>query len=273
MASYEAVEQSNDDGMPVRLYEFQLGNAIWRYCDVAHDVTVGGVVYLPLAISDEGFTQNGELNGDEFQITMPANQQPALLYDTTPPFESVTVKVRRWHYGSPSAAVIASGFIYSTNRSSSATMVLTCRVLLASLDQLGLRLSWSKQCSYGLYDRQCKVNRDNFRLTAAVTAKTGASVTMTGAGANGNNYYAGGYIEFSRGVGGVLDRLGISSQSGNQLQLLGTTEHISVGQTINAYPGCNYTPSTCQTRFNNLLNYGGFPQMPDKSLFDGDPIL
>ena len=34
------------------------------------------------------------------------------------------------------------------------------------------------------------------------------------------------------------------------------------GDTFTVYYGCDHTPGTCQSKFNNLANFRGFPYIP-----------
>ncbi len=36
----------------------------------------------------------------------------------------------------------------------------------------------------------------------------------------------------------------------------------SAGDTFTVYYGCDHTPGTCQSKFNNLANFRGFPYVP-----------
>jgi hypothetical protein len=53
---------------------------------------------------------------------------------------------------------------------------------------------------------------------------------------------------------------------------------VGSGTTFNAVPGCNRSPDTCRTKYDNLANFGGFPHVPDFNPFsDGldtdDPTI
>ena len=37
---------------------------------------------------------------------------------------------------------------------------------------------------------------------------------------------------------------------------------IEIGDQITVIPGCNKTVPTCTNKFNNVLNYGGFTEIP-----------
>jgi uncharacterized phage protein (TIGR02218 family) len=36
----------------------------------------------------------------------------------------------------------------------------------------------------------------------------------------------------------------------------------AVGDAFTVYQGCDHTPGTCQSKFNNLANFRGFPFVP-----------
>ncbi|AAP96358.1 hypothetical protein HD_1576 [[Haemophilus] ducreyi 35000HP] len=54
---------------------------------------------------------------------------------------------------------------------------------------------------------------------------------------------------------------------------MGGTQKLSVGTQIKVYPGCDGRASTCLKKFNNMLNYGGIPHMPNKSPYDGSRVF
>lgn len=273
MPDFNSEEISNDRGTPVYLYEFRLGTKQWRYASSIHDITVDGATYQSSAISDEGVSQSGDATGDDLKVSLPASSEVALLYTTTPPSETLNVIVRRYHYGNTVAAIVWNGIVRNAVRQDSLTTELSCRALLASLNRVGLRLSWGRNCPHALYDSECRVNRNNYGVTGPVASKGGTFLTVTGINGYGAGYFSGGYIQFPFGEGGAFERIGIEGHSGTRLDLIGTTERIVVGTSVTVYPGCARTAAVCNIKFNNLLNYGGFPHMPDKSPFDGDPVF
>jgi hypothetical protein len=49
--------------------------------------------------------------------------------------------------------------------------------------------------------------------------------------------------------------------------MLGLTDGMTVGDAVAIYPGCDRTPNTCQSKFNNLANDGSFSFMPGQTPF------
>jgi len=43
--------------------------------------------------------------------------------------------------------------------------------------------------------------------------------------------------------------------------------------TVTLYPGCPRDRQTCNDRFNNLENYGGFDWIPSRNPFNGSSIV
>ena len=56
-------------------------------------------------------------------------------------------------------------------------------------------------------------------------------------------------------------------------QLLAVLPGLAVGVAFEAFAGCDRTFATCQSKFGNSLNFGGFPWIPAKNPFAGDSIV
>ncbi len=149
---------------------------------------------------------------------------------------------------------------------------IACQPLSASMDRVGLRLTYMRSCPHALYDVNCGVNRDQFKVAATVSTLTGSAIEYSSAAMLPDGRAAGGYIEWSIGSG-ELERRSILAHSGSTLTLLGGTDGLSAGQAITVYPGCRQTTADCHDYFANLDNFGGFPAMPGTSPFDGNPVF
>jgi len=93
--AYGDYEYSNEDGKPVALYEFTIGTKAWRYTSDSEPVVANGETYQPVPISDNGTTQSGEAQNDDFVVTLPASTEIAQLFIGTPPSEEIWLTVRR----------------------------------------------------------------------------------------------------------------------------------------------------------------------------------
>lgn len=270
--AFAQYENSNYDGKPVVLYEFRLGSAAWFYCGGESDLPFGGRTYVAMAVGHEIFSMSGNPTSDDFTINISANAEVTKLFNGTPPSEPIEVAVRTLHHGDTEAPVVWSGTVKAGRRVSMVEFSLNCNSLLATLNRNGLRLFWQRGCQHMLYDRLCDVDRTAFATTVQVTSLSGTSVSASIFDTFANGYFAGGYLSFV-GAYGTTERRAIERHAGSTLHLLGASDGIAVGAWITAYPGCNRTSAMCEEKFNNLDNYGGFPHLPNKSPFDGDPVF
>lgn len=275
--TFDVAERSNYDGQPIALYEFSIGTHVWRYTSDEEKFTLPGspdpLVFDPLAISDSGIVQSGDGQKNDVSITLPSNAPIAQLFTTTPPSEEIWVKIRRGHHGETIAPVIWVGTLSSSKQTGLRTTTLTNQMLTATFNRNGLRLGWGRGCPHALYDRNCRVNKTLWAVAMTVLSFDGNSIVSPSLALFENNYFSGGFFEFIMPPG-IVERRAIERHAGeNWFTILGTTEGISVGMSIMVYPGCNRTMNVCQNRFANIANYGGFPHLPAKSPFNGDPIF
>jgi len=270
--SFTATEISNSDGLPVILYQFQRDGIYWRYAASDENVTLSGNTYTALAISHDSIVQSGETTQDEFKISVPITLSVAQQYLNNTPSSTLNVTVRRLHRGDTEAPVIWVGTLDRVKAINDATAEMICRNALATLARGGLRLGWTRQCTHMLHDSQCKVLKDSFRRDGFVTAITGLVVTSPGLAGTPVGALLGGYIEWTTAEGYVERRTVVADGDGT-VTVLGTLIGLEVGDAIIGYFGCPRTAVACDTIFSNLANYGGFPHIPEKSPFDGDPVF
>lgn len=144
--------------------------------------------------------------------------------------------------------------------------------LSATMSSAGLRLCWGRNCPYTLYSYGCGVEQQHFAVGATIEAKNGVSITVTLPSDLPSNWFRAGLVEW-RDHEGVIETRAITTQAGNQLTLMGGTKGIEVGMKVTAYPGCDGRVQTCAEKFQNVLNFGGIPHMPNKSPYDGSRVF
>ena len=129
-------------------------------------------------------------------------------------------------------------------------------------------------CRFTLFDYGCSLLRSNFaKSETAVSGSTQSllvlSDTSSPAWWNANMTFAQGSLQFT---GGQNSGLWASIKSQNaatgifpaQISLQGTMPFpVSIGDAFMAYPGCNKTITACENQFNNLINIGSNPFVPN----------
>jgi uncharacterized phage protein (TIGR02218 family) len=270
--AYDQTERSNNQGLPVTLYEFTFGSTTWRYSSDEEDAQVGSETYAGLPISDSGVVQSGDASSDEMTVTMPKREPVAIMLNGQPPSEKIWLVIRKMHRGGIEAPIVWIGYVVSCKQTDTVSVEISCKMLTAGFDRNGLRLSWGRQCPHALYDMSCTVNKALHAVSFQVDAIRGNSVVSSALSALPSGHLSNGFFEWPRFVGAV-ERRGIEIHGADSFTILGTATGLSVGDWITAYPGCARTRSDCKGKFNNLSNYGGVPHMPGKSPFRGDPVF
>lgn len=280
--SYEAIESSIEQGRPVSFYEFTYGGIVWRYTSADQPLVANGHTWQPAAITDDGVRQTGEISSDAMTITAPSWVGPGQLFMSGTPSRGVQVSVYQRQEGDPDGQVVAVyvGEVSQVNYPLPGSCRITAETLMASLEREGLRLAWQRACPYALYDPvTCKLDKTEWGRGFTVLAIDGQTATVEFAaegplgplGPPADGYFNDGYVEWNHPMRGI-ELLAVESQVGSRIVFFSFAPELMPGATGIAYPGCNLSPAACQG-FGNYDNYGGHPDLPGKSPFDGDPVF
>ena len=113
----------------------------------------------------------------------------------------------------------------------------------------------------------CKVNLAPLTVTGTLTGVTSNSVFQDTARTEALDYFGEGSIAFTSGANAGLKPLEIKSYAAD-----GTiTTHepffytVAVGDAYTMIPGCRKRLEDCRDKYNNVLNFGGFANMPTSS--------
>lgn len=271
--SYELIEVSNDLGRPLFLYEFEVGDKIWRYTPSTDPVAAKGEMYLPINIEDQGISQTGEAQSDTVKINIDFNAEVVSLFKITPPINSVTVRRLVRHEFDPEVAVNYVGFVSQVNFGEIGIAQFDCITLSPTMQRNGLRLYWSRTCPYSLYDKNtCRVKKENFAVQAVVEKAANGIIKAKAFSYRDDGWFIGGFVEWVSDRTGATEARAIDDHVGDEISLLGKSDGIPIGTPVKVYPGCPKTIEKCRSMFGNEDNYGGYPHLPGTSPFNGDPL-
>lgn len=123
-------------------------------------------------------------------------------------------------------------------------------------------LTYQPGCQWPLYGAGCTLSASAFAVSGA--AASGGALLFDSNLTNPDQYFDEGYLTFTSGVNNGLTR-GIrqyANASGQVLLWVPLPFAPNVGDTFNAYPGCDKLQATCSGKFNNLINFQGKPYIP-----------
>jgi len=200
---------------------------------------------------------SGALNAD----TLNEDDLAAGLYDAA--------EVELWlvDWSEPALRVlIAKGTLGEVRRDGTA-FVAEVRGLSQALGEESGRL-YTSNCGADLGDGRCKINLDapayrGVGTVAAVTATS--SFAASGLDAFADGWFTAGKLTFTGGANaGLSVEVKTHRVSGGvRLDLWQAMPHpIEAGDTFAVTAGCDKRFATCYGRFNNIVNFRGFPHIP-----------
>ncbi|WP_026606954.1 DUF2163 domain-containing protein [Methylocapsa acidiphila] len=167
--------------------------------------------------------------------------------------------LKTWTEPPIGSVVLFKGRVGAVDNVGRTTAQLTVNSDLVLLDIEMPRNIYSPSCQHKLYDSGCTLIKSAFGAMGQVGAgSTPTIINWSAAAAE----YAQGTIAFTSGpnIGATAN---IKAAVAGSLTLSNKLPHQpTVGDAFTVYQGCDHTLSTCRTKFNNQINFRGFPFIP-----------
>jgi uncharacterized phage protein (TIGR02218 family) len=271
--TYDATETSSQGGSPVELYEFEVAGVTHYYTSGDDDYTFEARLYEAIGLERGPLSDTGELPKNDLEITVPRDFPIALLFRVAPPSDVVIARMKEVHRtdADQQAIVKWSGRVLSVGWSG-ATATLYCENDYTSLKRSGLRRAYSRQCPHVLYGKACRLVAADFRETITLSTVNGTELVSADFDAQPDGFFDGGYVEFEVSSG-VFDPRAIRSHVGDTVVLTHAISGLVAGNVVRAYPGCDHTYATCESKFSNTDNFGGFPHLGPPNPFGQNSVF
>lgn len=268
MTTYSELESSIHGGRPVDLFRFVYGSQVWT-CSSGPEIEYNGETYAMFAVGRDEIGQTQELHKSGLNVVLPRTCELSMLYLVGNPEAVVTLTVYRLHVGASDGPIVYwKGRVVSVEWSG-AEARLTCESVFTSLKRPGLRARYQRMCRHALYSDQCGVSKAAYAIAGAVSAINAARtvLTVTAAAALEDGWFSGGMVETPSG--GFLF---VTRHAGSSLTLANPCA-LAVSDAVTLYPGCARGRQACNNKFNNILNFGGWPWIPSRNPFDGRTLV
>jgi uncharacterized phage protein (TIGR02218 family) len=258
------------------LFTLQGGSTL-AYTNIDVTFTYAGVTYLANSILVDGLKYKAAigLEADQQQITVAARSTdtisggaPFLQALRDGSFDGCEIVRYRVFFSDRlggtaiGATMLFKGRLGNIDEIGRTSAKLTVNSDLVLLDIDMPRNMYQPTCLHTLYDSGCTLSKTSpsFSSSGAVGAGSTASIIYWSL-ANAN--FAQGTITFTSGVlTGVTATVG-SVANGSSLNLINPLQSVPApGDGFTVYFGCDHTLTTCQAKFNNLVNFRGFPYVP-----------
>lgn len=266
---------------PKELYRFVEGSTVWTVTSADTAEVHNSETYLPITIGRNEAESKNDISRANIEVSVDLDNAMGLRWLKSIIEEVVTLTI--FSKDGADVSVVWKGRLASVKPDMSA-ITLVFESIFTSLRRPGLRAKYQRSCPHVLYGRGCNLDKDDFAVSSAITAVSGATVTATAAALQPDGWYNGGMIQ---GPDGALRF--VLAHVGSTLTLIRSLDSVTEGfansgygngyglfyggLAVNIYPGCDRTKETCDSKFNNLLNMGGFPFIPLKNPFGGSSIV
>lgn len=177
-------------------------------------------------------------------------------------WDYATVKVMRVNYMSPQdgAEIIRTGILGEV-RMERGIFTAELRGITQLLRQTIGRV-YTPGCDADFCDARCGLNAASYTASGAVTDVISQHAFKDTGRVEADGYYDYGLVTWTSGANAGKS-MEVKAYTKPTVYLQQAMQHpIAVGDTYTIRAGCDKTLETCKTRFNNVINYRGFPHVP-----------
>lgn len=272
--SYSAQESSVHGGSAVELYEFVSGTVTWRFTSRANDVVWGGHTWVATPIRRTEIEQNKEINKANVSIEFPLRNEFARQFLGYGADVVTTVTLRRGHDtdGSDEFIVYWRGRV-SSGKPDGSTISIECESVFTSMRRPGLRARFQRSCRHVVYGRGCRLDKADWAVAGTASSVAGTAVSVVAAAGFDDGYFRGGMLLHDLTLRYVIDHAGAALTLTRPIASLTAAALSSGDLSVTIYPGCDGSIETCDGRFENLDNHGGFRWIPLKNPMGGGSIV
>lgn len=262
--SFTDKEDSLYDGRPVTVYQFTIGETNYVYTSSDRDINSSVGLAKAVHIKHGTIKETTEDKRSTVKIELDADTGLAKALRVNPADAVCAVNILRGHRHDTDHQWVYywRGTVSSVGREDDFQLNLECTHMLTTLASGGLRSRFSYTCPHALYGPSCRAAKSEDKTKVfTVTSISGAKVGLSGWSAT--NWWNGGQLTFNS----EKYRRYIMTSDSTGILLDAVPVGLSVGMEVSLTAGCDRTKATCQSKFNNLANYGGYLAVPVKNPF------
>lgn len=268
MADFNTHATSEETSEPIEIFKFLLGNDPFLWTSSEDQQTVNGLDYKPIPMKRSSISHSKSDRKRVVSVQVPISNALAKRFIITPPGPRCTLQIFKVQRGdvSKTPVLIYDGIVKSVKFPKSGLFAeFQLQSKEASVSRSLPRYTYAGMCGHLLYDLGCKVDPAAFTHTGVITSSSEDTVTIAGLSASGLDVVSG-YIETPGGV----ERRQVLAQSGDVVTMLLPFEINQVSVTVQVLSGCDHVLSgDCFTRFDNVIEFGGAPFVPNRNPFTG----
>lgn len=271
--TFNANETARESASPVEIYLITQGSDVFRFTTADEDQVVDSQTYTAESgMSRTRIQYSPNARKQAIGISFKANNSYISRYIGVQPSATARVVISRFHRNdtpTPEVVRIFEGVVRAVTFEGDGFTAQADVVPESGLINKPLPLyTHQSQCNHVLFDTRCKVNQLNFQFSGTVTAVSSDGITLTVAGidaAKGVGFATSGRVELT---GGSDFRTVQEHSATDQIKILSPFRESPLNTTVTVTAGCDHSIQVCKSKFDNVVNFGGFAFVPDRNIFE-----
>jgi len=268
MVSQDFIDAEKDqERRPAELYHLWQTGIVDKYFtsgDVA--VVYDGDTYLPATIKRGSFRQTSTMEESKVTIDFIDVGEPMSDYIDQTIVDTVWIKIMKIHRDmSPFEANIRFVGRVKTASFEGLSLKVTASGLKGLFKKAVPQYRYQATCNHLLYTTPCGIVSTDYDFSGVVSAissdglyfeSTDIETLMIAAGKSTDNWTRYGFAQY-----GNYKRM-IAKQDGADFYLRYAIPGLEAGHTVTVFAGCDGTVEMCYEKFDNVLNFLGFTEVP-----------
>ena len=240
-------------------YEFFYNGTFERYTLWETDLTFLGNLYKAQPIARSGFTIDTLYSAVRVDIRTSAIAALSRYAVNTPTDPTTITVYRALKDDLTDYEILFEGVVMDVSQRDFIYQA-KCNADSNLLESYYPRKAYQSYCNHAVFDIDCGLDSLIWRVQAAITLISGADYTANGLNAYVDGYFTGGVASYNG------DERMITNHVGDIITLhVPFDSRVAVDSILDFYPGCDGSPDTCKTKFNNYNKFLGMPLIPSSN--------
>jgi uncharacterized phage protein (TIGR02218 family) len=243
---------------PVEIYHIWSGSTHYYNTSSDAEVDYDSQIWLSASLQRETIEFSNDLSASEVNVTFDKANPAISKYVAQAPVTLAWIKIMKlFRDQSPiETQLVFLGQILAVSVKGPQAQA-TCKGIEYLLQNPALKDWYQPECNHTVFSAGCGLDANTYKISPTITLDaTETILTAAAFGAEADGYWTMGKVTFGDDV------RYITAHSGNSITLMNKFADLETSDTVEVTPGCDGSVDTCKDKYDNLINFLGFPFVP-----------
>ena len=265
--TYIADDKSVESGSPIEFYEFIGPTASFEYFYTSYHgvLPFNGETFVPMPGIRSEQKVATESEDVDIEVTLPVSAQVVQDFGFGIPMRSLHLNIYRQHGVGGAFIQMFDGEVSFVSAQGVTAAIKARPVLVEALSRTLPGVYYQPLCNHFLYDTRCGISEAaNTYATTVSSIPDPKQIVVASVDGNPNQWYR--FGEIKRTSDG--ESRTILDQTGTTLTISHPFREITTLDDVDIIAGCDLLVATCRDKFSNVVNFGGWPYIPNKHIIN-----